>query len=131
MPFWASGAKWRKNFDRTYLSHSPPKPSPLSVNCLLIWLSVKLVQLPLKNAWTLPHEFKQVTLSPCLFYDTNDVSFILSCLFHKNASALQKLILIQSFRLSLQTNLIELAVLQQMDKYSIITILLVLFLMSN
>ena len=130
MPFWASGAKWRKNFDRTYLSHSPPKPSPLSVNCLLIWLSVKLVQLPLKNAWTLPHEFKQVTLSLCSFCDTNDVSFILSLISQK-CFCLAKLVLSQSFRRCLQTNLIELAVLQQMDKYSIIIILLVLFLMSN
>ena len=26
LPFWASGTKWRKNFDRTYLSHSPQIP---------------------------------------------------------------------------------------------------------
>ena len=44
---------------------------------------------------------------------------------------LAKLILSQSLRRSLQTNLIELAVLQQVTKYSIIIILLVLFLMSN
>ena len=87
---------------------------------------------PPKNAWTLPHELKQVTLSSCscvLRYEWRRRYSVM--LISEECFCLAKLILSQSLRRSLQTNLIQLAVLQQMAKYSIIIILLVLFLMSN
>ena len=70
----------------------PPNPSPLSVHCLFISLSVQPVHLPQINTWALSHEFKLVpfhVLHVHVLFKTNGVSFILSCLFQYNTSAMR------------------------------------------
>ena len=63
-----------------------------SVHCLFISLLVQPVHLPQINKWALSHEFKLVpfhVLHVHVLFKTNGVSFILSCLFQYNTSAMR------------------------------------------
>ena len=63
-----------------------------SVHCLFISLLVQPVHLPQINKWALSHEFKLVpfhVLHVYVLFKTNGVSFILSCLFQYNTSAMR------------------------------------------
>ena len=68
-----------------------PKSLTTISSLLFISLSVQPVHLPQINTWALSHEFKLVlfhVLHVHVLFKTNGVSFILSCLFQHNASAM-------------------------------------------